>query len=60
MKKVLFILLPLFLASCSQDPARYDVNSPCVAIDANFMVDAPCQTRLPLENYQFVGKIAHS
>jgi hypothetical protein len=56
----LLLCAATLLTACSQDPARYDVTSPCVATSESIYLDAPCERRLPIENYEYSGKIAGS
>lgn len=48
MKKILLIIIPLFLFSCAQDSQeKYDLKSPCVSAEIidNDNFDTPCVRR---------------
>ena len=59
-KLILGVIAVAGLSSCSTDPAKYDLKSPCVSNSSEIFLDAPCERRLPLENERALGIIANS
>jgi hypothetical protein len=57
---VLLFTVGAMLTACTQDQSKYDITSPCVASNESIFLDIPCEKRLPVENYEFFGKIAGS